>query len=136
VRKGFQKHTPLGRGRHVLTTVKPDGANALKVTSRFENHHRSRGWTLCNRITVHDAKGKTLATYTFQKGLRPKGWRGYKRWTGSTRISYPKNAKSVATTSWRCSTKRVGKQIEGELKKVAIEIVKAIGKKKKDKPTS
>lgn len=68
----------IGRGRKMITTLTKSG-NDIKGVARFENHHRSRGWTLQTDIVLFSKDQKELARTSRQRGLRPKGIGSYRR---------------------------------------------------------
>ena len=103
---GAKVSNHLGRGRHAIATVSTK-RNDFIVNVRFENHHRSRGWTLCTTVTMLSKAGKPITSKTVKRGIKPKGFRGYR--VANASMKFPglaAKAGGVLVKSWRCSTKR------------------------------
>ena len=100
----------LGHGRKAIVNISTKG-NDLVAAVRFENHHRSRGWTLCTTVTLVANDGKVLVSQTTQRGIKAKGWRGYRVKNASITFAGAANkVASVSVKSWRCATKRAGRE--------------------------
>lgn len=116
----------LGRGRVTITTFEKDD-NDINVFYRFENHNKKRGWTLETSVVLFDVDGNKITADVKDKGLKPKGWSGYRRATlNGVFAGVADKAHFALVVSRRDPTNRVGKPIEEiyekVLKKVSEEI--------------
>lgn len=67
----------IGRGRKFRTTFTKK-ASEFVVEYRFENHHRSRGWTLRTDLIFFDQDGDVLLTDSWRAGISEKDFGSYK----------------------------------------------------------
>lgn len=94
---------------------KMSGADVL-VQMEFQNHHKSRGWTPANVVEFLDERGRTLTVVSGQKGLKPKGWRGYRvKRTEQIAHGMAQSAKYVRTTTYRNRSGRFVKEAVEDL---------------------
>jgi hypothetical protein len=80
-----KKRISIGRGREFITVVEKSG-DQVSVDFTFENHHRSRGWTLRTDVIVFDEKGQQIGETHARRGLNAKGWDGFKEAKESKKI--------------------------------------------------
>lgn len=109
-RSGLRVVNLLGRGRKVFSRFSTVGDDVL-VEMEFQNHNKERGWTLANVVEILDGDGQTIAVVSDQKGLKPKGWRGYRvRRHKETVKNVAKSASHVRVMSYRNRTGRFVKE--------------------------
>lgn len=130
----------LGRGRKMITTLTKTG-NDIKGVARFENHHRSRGWTLRTEVVLFSKDQKELGRIARQRGLRPKGVSGYRRAERS--FEFPGAADKVSyvmVVSFRDPSLRYKEIIDEITRDLMKRLIEWVGKellggdKDKDKP--
>lgn len=116
----------IGRGRKFLITVSKQGAD-LSIHYRFENHHRSRGWTLKSDVIVLNEEGDIFAQDSWRAGIKEKDYGSYKvRETSRTINGGDGEAFAILVICYRDPSLRFKKILDKLLEEVKEEIIEVI----------
>jgi len=116
----------IGRGRKFIINFTKNGNN-VKVRYRFENHHRSRGWTLRTDLGFFDENGEIIKTDFWKAGLSEKDYRSYRRRTKDRVLNnIGEDVFAVLVICYRDPSLRVKKVVDEVVDQIKEEVIEEL----------